>query len=304
MLIVAGAELGPMKYPNASPIAQKGRDPATSTLIRRNISSGAIVTLPKLIPSSIRIETTTALKIMLMTTLPMKYAAGGMGLARFTCSHPKPRSAARAAAVPNSEVPMTPKAPYVAFGVMGTSLFGTAAALAAERGLGWLQVKRASPMPPAAYFIGKVVMSMIFSAVVVSILMLLGISFGKVTMAPLEMLRLISVLVAGSLPFCAMGLALGYFIGPNSAPATINMIYLPISFCSGLWVPIMFLPRLMRQAAHLLPPYHLAQVALRIVEGGDETPGWQHWQFLIAFTLVCLGIAYYGFRRDEGKMYG
>ncbi|HZQ68718.1 MAG TPA: ABC transporter permease [Terriglobales bacterium] len=195
-------------------------------------------------------------------------------------------------------------ATYGAFGVMGTSLFGTAAALAAERGLGWLQVKRASPMPPAAYFIGKVVMSMIFSAVVVSILMLLGISFGKVTMAPLEMLRLISVLVAGSLPFCAMGLALGYFIGPNSAPATINMIYLPISFCSGLWVPIMFLPRLMRQAAHLLPPYHLAQVALRIVGGGDETPGWQHWQFLIAFTLVCLGIAYYGFRRDEGKMYG
>src|SRR5581483_11718632 len=44
-------------------------------------------------------------------------------------------------------------ATYGAFGVMGTSLFGTAAGLAAERGLGWLQVKRASPMPPAAYFV-------------------------------------------------------------------------------------------------------------------------------------------------------
>src|ERR1700685_3705672 len=42
---------------------------------------------------------------------------------------------------------------YGPFGVMGASLFGTAAGLASDRGLGWLQVKRASPMPPFAYFI-------------------------------------------------------------------------------------------------------------------------------------------------------
>ncbi len=53
---------------------------------------------------------------------------------------------------------------YGTFGVMGASLFGTAAGLASERGLGWLQVKRASPMPPFAYFLAKVVMSLIFSA--------------------------------------------------------------------------------------------------------------------------------------------
>src|SRR5215467_16381976 len=53
---------------------------------------------------------------------------------------------------------------YGTFGVMGASLFGTAAGLAADRGLGWLQVKRASPMPPFAYFAAKVITSMIFSA--------------------------------------------------------------------------------------------------------------------------------------------
>lgn len=195
-------------------------------------------------------------------------------------------------------------ATYGAFGVMGTSLFGTAAGLAAERGLGWLQVKRASPMPPACYFVAKVVMSMIFSSVVVSLLLFLGMTFGRVSMVPFDVLRLLGVLVAGSLPFCAMGLALGYFVGPNSAPATINMIYLPMSFCSGLWVPIMFLPKFVRVIAHTLPPYHLSQLALRMVGGGDDTPVSQHWQFLVGFTLVCLGIAYYGFRRDEGKMYG
>src|ERR1700689_2717013 len=41
-------------------------------------------------------------------------------------------------------------ATYGTFGVMGASLFGTASGLASDRGLGWLQVKRASPMPPFA----------------------------------------------------------------------------------------------------------------------------------------------------------
>src|ERR1700758_5199042 len=73
-------------------------------------------------------------------------------------------------------------ATYGAFGVMGASLFGTAAGLASDRGLGWLQVKRASPMPPFAYFAAKVVTSMIFSAVIVIALFVLGIAFGGVRM--------------------------------------------------------------------------------------------------------------------------
>src|SRR3984957_15851922 len=124
-------------------------------------------------------------------------------------------------------------ATYGTFGVMGASLFGTAAGLASDRGLGWLQVKRASPMPPFAYFAAKVVTSMIFSAIIVMVLFTLGIALGGVRMPVGNFARLLGTLVAGSLPFSAMGLALGYFTGPNSAPATINLIYLPMSFCSG-----------------------------------------------------------------------
>jgi ABC-2 type transport system permease protein len=46
-------------------------------------------------------------------------------------------------------------AAYGTFGVMGASLFGTAAGLASERGFGWLQVKKATPMPPFAYFLPR-----------------------------------------------------------------------------------------------------------------------------------------------------
>jgi ABC-2 type transport system permease protein len=195
-------------------------------------------------------------------------------------------------------------ATYGTFGVMGASLFGTASGLASDRGLGWLQVKRASPMPPFAYFMAKVILSMTFSAIVVALLLVLGISFGGVRMPIAEMAKLLGTLVAGSLPFSAMGLAIGYFAGPNSAPAAINLIYLPLSFCSGLWVPYMFLPKLVRQIALALPPYHLSQLALGIVGAGRHEPATTHWEVLLAFTLICLGVARIGFQRDQGKLYG
>jgi ABC-2 type transport system permease protein len=116
--------------------------------------------------------------------------------------------------------------------------------------------------------------------------------------------RLLGTLVVGSLPFSAMGLALGYFAGPNSAPPVINLIYLPMSFCSGLWVPFMFLPAVVRQIALALPPFHLSQLALGVVGAGTHQSAVGHWEVLGAFTMICLGVARIGFQRDQGKLYG
>jgi ABC-2 type transport system permease protein len=207
-------------------------------------------------------------------------------------------------AIGGTSVPTYLIATYGTFGVMGASLFGTAAGLSSDRGLGWLQVKRASPMPPFAYFTAKVVVSMGFSAIVVLALFILGYSLGHVHMPLSQATQLLGTLVLGSLPFSAMGLALGYFTGPNSAPPTINLIYLPMSFCSGLWVPIMFLPKIVRAIAHGLPPYHLSQLALGIAGAGNHESAATHWEVLLAFTMICLGVARIGFQRDQEKMYG
>jgi ABC-2 type transport system permease protein len=188
---------------------------------------------------------------------------------------------------------------YGTFGVMGASLFGTAAGLAAERGLGWLQVKRASPMPLFAYFSAKVLMAITFGAIDVLALMLMGFAFGGVHLPAFVSAKLLLTLVAGSLPFCAMGLAIGYFASPNSAPAVINLFYLPMSFCSGLWMPFMFLPKFVQKIAIVLPSFHLSQLALNLVGAGRGEPASGHWEALAGFTLFCLGVAWIGHQRDQ-----
>ena len=191
------------------------------------------------------------------------------------------------------------------YGVMGVAMFSFGVGIAMERGQGWLQVKRASPMPLPAYFLAKIVNAMAFGLAIALLLHAVGVAFGGVRMAPLMAVKLISVLVLGSIPFSAMGLAIGYFAKPNSAPAVVNLIYLPMSFCSGLWIPIFLLPKVLQNVAQVLPPYHVAQLALNAIKMGPyPNPVGGHVEALLGVTLLFLGLAAYGYWRDEGETYG
>jgi ABC-2 type transport system permease protein len=190
-------------------------------------------------------------------------------------------------------------ATYATFGVMGASLFGFAVGVAMERGYGWLQVKRASPMPPLAYLAAKAAMSMVFSAIVVIGLYVLGTAFGGVHLPIVNFLALAGTVIAGSIVFCAMGLAIGCYTAPNAAPAVVNVLFLPMSFCSGLWLPLPLLPKVLQLVAQFLPPYHLAQLALRQVGFAAAGAAWQHIAALVAFTVVFLLLARRGFKRDD-----
>src|SRR5260370_33707395 len=131
-------------------------------------------------------------------------------------------------------------------------------------------------MPPFAYFFAKVVMSVIFSTSDVLLLLLLGVLFGGVHLHAATATKLVLTLVAGSLPFCAMDLAIGYFAGPTSAPAVINIFHLPMAVCSGLWIPFMFLPKFAQHVAVRLPPYHFSQLALSVVGACAGAPNLGH----------------------------
>ena len=195
-------------------------------------------------------------------------------------------------------------ATYGAFGVIGASLFGFGVGVAIERGQGWMLLKRVTPMPPLAYFTAKMVMALTFSSIIVLGLFALGAAFAGVAMPTLKWISLAAVLVAGALPFCAFGLALGYFCGPNSAPAVVNLLYLPMAFLSGLWIPIQALPGILQKLAPTLPPYHFSQLALAQVGANSGPAAWVSILYLALFTILSLILAYVGFRRDEGKTYG
>jgi ABC-2 type transport system permease protein len=193
---------------------------------------------------------------------------------------------------------------YGAFGVIGAALFGFGVSVAVERGQGWMRLKRVVPMPPLAYFVAKVLMSLAIATIIVLAILVLGALLGGVRLDLDQWVSVGLVLVSGALPFSAMGLAFGYLVGPNSAPAVLNLVWLPMAFGSGLWIPIDQLPPLVQSVAPLLPPYHFVQLALGTIGASEGGPAAAHVGAVLAFSVVFLLVAAWGFRRDEGRTYG
>jgi len=190
---------------------------------------------------------------------------------------------------------------YSCMGVVSACLFGIGMGIALERAQGWLELKQASPMPRPAYLAAKVISCAAFALVIVAALLILGVTLGGVTLTAGETLRLLAVILAGSIPFTAMGLLIALLVPPNAGPGVINLIYLPMSFASGFWMPVNYLPHWLRIIAPALPTYHLAQIALHIF--GYAQPGGMliHWEALAGFTLLMLGAAWIIFNRFEAK---
>ena len=195
-------------------------------------------------------------------------------------------------------------ATYGAFGVIGIALFALGVGVAMERGQGWLAVKRASPMPLSAYFFGKYAMTVALSTLLLVLLVTLGVVFGSVRMPASHWVALFASLMFGGIPFCAAGLAIAYLVGPNSAPAVVNAVYLPMAFLSGLFIPAEMLPPFLQNLAQFLPPYHLARLALTAVGVEPFAKIWIHVGALLAFALAFTAIAALAYRRDEGKTFG
>src|SRR5690625_3355570 len=187
------------------------------------------------------------------------------------------------------------------FGVVGAALFGYGVGIATERGQGWMIIKRASPMPPLAYFSAKTLMALLMSAIIVLMLFAVGALTQGIRM-PLETWAVMfATMVLGVIPFCALGLAFGYLAGPNSAPVIVNFIYLPLGFFSGLWIPLQVLPAFIQNIAPWLPTYHLGQLALMPLKASVIQSAWPRLLYLAGFTAVFLGLAELLYRSDSGK---
>ena len=146
-------------------------------------------------------------------------------------------------------------------------------------------------MPPLAYLVAKCCSAAVFGLIIVSLLTLLGITFGHVSITLTEYARMMALTLVGTIPFACLGMVIALLVPSNAAPGVINMIYLPMSFCGGLWLPVMILPHVLQKFALLLPTYHLSQLVLACFGYASAGSAMSHWLGLFGFTLVMLGIA-------------
>jgi len=148
---------------------------------------------------------------------------------------------------------------FSAFAIIGPALFGVGCSLALEREAGFLRLKRALPAPGGAYLLGKMGVAVIFAALAMLTMLVAAIVAGKVTLSAGQLFIIATVMTVGSIPFAAIGLFIGAYTSGSAAPAYANILFLPMLWLSGLFIP---LPKFLEPWAVIWPAFHVNQVAL------------------------------------------
>jgi ABC-2 type transport system permease protein len=177
-------------------------------------------------------------------------------------------------------------ASYGVFGVMAPGLFGFGVGIAMDRERGFMKLKQAMPAPPGATLMARMLMAIVFAALIVAEVTVIALSLGGVQLSPVQVALLFVVDVLGVLPFCAIGLWVGSLAGGPGAPALVNLIYLPMAFLSGLWMPLHVLPPIFAKIAPVWPAWHLGQLALKVVGRDSGGAAWMHVLVLATMAVV------------------
>jgi ABC-2 type transport system permease protein len=175
-------------------------------------------------------------------------------------------------------------------------LFAFGLSVAHERQNGFLNFKRALPMPRYGYFGAKCAMCMLMTLISVTLLLFLARLTCHAVPSGGRALLLGLIEICGTLPFCALGMLIGSFWNGRRVAGLLNLLLVPPALFSGLLVPLQVLPHGLRAVAMFSPGCDLQTLALASITPGFKASPVQA-LFLVASTLVMGGLARWRLRR-------
>jgi ABC-2 type transport system permease protein len=149
----------------------------------------------------------------------------------------------------------------IAAGVLGASLQNMAISIATERSDGTLKSLAGTPMPPSAYFVGKVVQVLAVTVAIIAVLLGIGVVFyGIDPPSGADWLTFAWVTLLGSAACTLLGIALSSLAkNGRSASATVTPFALLLQFISGVFFQFSEIPTWMQTVAALFPLKWMAQ---------------------------------------------
>jgi len=146
--------------------------------------------------------------------------------------------------------------------VLSTAFSGLAISVASEQHDGLLKRLAGTPLPRAAYLIGKLATITVLTALTLVVMFAIGIAFFDLALPSTakQWAVLAAVLSGGLIASALMGLAMTRFI-PNSrsAAAIVQPPYLFLFMTSGIFFSVADMPNWMRIATSLFPLKWMAQ---------------------------------------------
>jgi ABC-2 type transport system permease protein len=183
-----------------------------------------------------------------------------------------------------------------AFATMNAML-ASGGRIAADRAAGWNRQLRVSPLSPYAYIGTKVLTGYLLAGLSIIVLYACGLALG-VSLSPGRWLAMTALLLAGLIPFAALGIALGHLLSSDSIGPAVGGLVGVLALLGGSWFPISG-HGFVHDLAQALPSYWLVQ-ASHVGLGGA---GWgiHGWIVMALWTIALVAVASRAYRHDTGR---
>jgi len=194
-----------------------------------------------------------------------------------------------------------PMASFAVFGVIGVALFQFGVSIAQDRETYWERYLRTLPGAFGPRMMAQLVNALVFSFLVVVLVLLAAILLSEPTLSLTGFISLGLWCLLIAVPFVLMGIALGYWASSKSAVGIANLLYLPLAYFGGLWVPPQHLPDFAAKISPYTPTRNAGEIVWAIV-GQQPIPSTAV-LWLLGFSLAFSILAYIGYTRDENRRY-
>jgi ABC-2 type transport system permease protein len=145
------------------------------------------------------------------------------------------------------------EAGMLGYGLVSTAFAGLAIFMVIRRESGILKRVRATPLPAWAYLAAVLTATLIAYGVNSICMIAIGRGLFSVPL-PHRWLSLVLTLLLGAVAFAALGLAMTAIVrSAEGASASVNAVYLPMSFISGSFFSPHSFPQFLRAIADVLP---------------------------------------------------
>jgi len=192
-------------------------------------------------------------------------------------------------------------ASFVIYGVIGVALYQFGVSIAQERETHWERYRRTLPGAAGPRMVAQMVAAVAFALTAALLVIAAAYGLSAPTIGPVRLAGLLVAAFAITIPFTLMGIALGYWATEKSAVAIANLIYLPLAYLGGLWIPPQGLPSAIAAWSPFTPTRQAGEIAWAVV-GGRDIP-LDDVSRLALYALLFAGLAAWGYRRDERRRY-
>ncbi|MEO6834448.1 MAG: ABC transporter permease [Candidatus Tumulicola sp.] len=189
---------------------------------------------------------------------------------------------------------------FMAWAVIGVTLYQFGVGIAQERGRPWERYQRTLPASTAVRFAARILSALVFGVLAAACVALVARVFTPIDLTALQWLQVLAYSLAAGIPFVVFGITIGYWTSARAAVPIATACNLLLAYAGGLWMPPQYLPGVVQKVSPFLPTRQFAELLWSVVNGGMPTHAVAG---LAMYAFAFAGLAALGYRRDEKTRY-